>query len=80
MLSEVSWESLCVGDIVIFVNGTLGKIMELIPLENETIIVGRDNVIVIEWNSGGFSRVEHLECNIITYDILSTLTARNTQP
>lgn len=76
MLSDVPWESLMVGDVVISVIGNPGKITELIPIELAK--QREDNEIVIEWNNGRFSLVWHFEGSKITYDTLSTLIARNT--
>lgn len=76
MLSDVPWESLMVGDVVISVIGNPCKITELIPIELAK--QREDNEIVIEWNNGRVSLVWHFERSKITYDTLSTLIARNT--
>lgn len=70
MLSDVPWESLCVGDVVTSCVGDSGKIYALKPFDE-------DNIIVIEWFIGGYSTVCHSECNTITYDVLSTLVVMN---
>ena len=77
MLSEASWESLCVGDIVISVNGVPGEIIELIPIERAH--QREDNEMLIRWNNGKHSLVWHFEGSRLTYDTLSTLIARNTK-